>query len=203
MTHRSRYSQMAEKRSGKAHQKSDPETWVDQYGDYLYGYALSRIKDPSVAEDLVQETFVAALKTYKNFEGHSSERTWLTSILRHKAVDYFRRTSREKPMEDVDASTEFMNEYFDGKGQWRASPASWTLNPREILERKDFWKTLTDCLSGLSENLAIVFRLREMDGLSTEEICKVLKITPTNCWVILHRARMGMRRCLEMNWFET
>ena len=193
---------MAKKHPEKNYQKTDPSIWVDQYGDYLYGYAFSRIQDPALAEDLVQETFVAALKSHERFEGHSSERTWLTSILRHKVVDHLRKASREQPMENLDVSAASMDEHFDEKGKWKAGPAKWKTNPTELLEQKDFLRVLSHCLSGLSGNLAKVFRLREMDGLSTDEICKVLNITATNCWVILHRARMGMRKCLEVNWFE-
>ena len=193
---------MAKERIEKDHQKTDPATWVDRYGDYLYGYAVSRIQDPTQAEDLVQETFVGALKSHDSFEGHSSERTWLTSILRYKVVDHIRKISKEQPTEELDPSTESIDEYFDEKGNWREGPAKWTFNPGELLEQKAFWGVLTGCMSGLSDNLAKVFRFREMDGLSTEEICKVLNITATNCWVLLHRARMRMRKCLEVRWFE-
>ena len=95
---------MVKKHSPKKNQKTDPSSWVDLHGDYLYGYAFSRILDPTIAEDMVQETFLAALKSHERFEGHSTERTWLTSILRHKVVDHIRKASREQPMENVEAS---------------------------------------------------------------------------------------------------
>ena len=193
---------MVKKNAEKRFQKTDPSSWVDLYGDYLYGYAFPRVQDPTVAEDMVQETFMAALKSHERFEGQSSERTWLTSILKHKVVDHIRKVSRERPMEDLEDAASSLEEHFDEKGKWRVGPAKWTTNPGLLLEQKDFWKVLTGCLSGLSGKLARVFRLREMDGLSTDEICKVLDITATNCWVMLHRARMGMRECLEVKWFE-
>jgi RNA polymerase sigma-70 factor (TIGR02943 family) len=181
---------------------SDPETWVEQYGDYLYRYALSRIQDPSTAEDLVQETLLAALHARKNFKGRSSERTWLTSILKNKIVDHFRKIKREQVVDEIESYNDSMNEFFDEKGGWKAGPAKWIINPNELLERKEFWKVLSRCLSELSTLMARAFMLREMDGLSTEEICKVLNISSTNCWGLLHRARMNLRRCLEIKWFH-
>jgi RNA polymerase sigma factor (sigma-70 family) len=160
---------------------SDPETWVDQFGDYLYNYALSRIQNPSTAEDMVQETFLAALRDQGNFKGLSSERTWLTSILKHKIIDHIRKMSREHPVDDLDSATDFSE---------------------KLVDRKEFWEILNHCLSDLSERLALAFRLREIDGMNCDEICNVLQITPSNCWVMLYRARMSIRRCLEIKWFD-
>ena len=179
----------------------DPETWVDQYGDYLYRYALARVHDPSIAEDLVQEAFVAAIQARNNFKGHSSERTWITSILKHKVIDHFRKTSREQSTNDIGSSAEALDDFFDEDGGWKGGPAKWNITPTSLLEQKEFWKVLYQCLSELSNALARVFILREMDGLRTEEICKVFDISATNCWVMLSRARMYLRKCLEINWF--
>lgn len=192
---------MVEKRSSKGAQLPDPESWVDQYGDYLYAYALSRIQDPSIAEDLVQETFLSALQTRENFKGLSSVRSWLTGILKHKIIDYFRTKNREQPAGDIQNLVDSTDEYFDQKGNWKVSPAEWRVNPTILYEQKEFRNVLYRCLSELSSRLAGAFVLREMDGLTTEEICKVLDISPTNLWVILHRARMVLRRCFEINWF--
>ena len=181
---------------------SDPETWVDQYGDYLYRFALSRVRDSSVAEDLVQETLVAGLQAQNSFKGRSSERTWFTSILKNKIVDHFRKINRDQVVDEIESSNEFMDGLFDETGHWKAGPAKWTVNPNELLDRKEFWKVLSRCLSELSTLMARAFMLREMDGLNTEEICKVLNISATNCWVLLHRARMSLRQCLEINWFH-
>ncbi len=192
---------MNEKRPVTDIQIPDPETWVDQYGDYLYRYAISRVQDSSIAEDLVQETFVSAIQARMNFKGRSSERTWITSILKHKVIDHFRKTSREQSTDDIESSAEALDDFFDENGRWKEGPAKWNITPTSLLERKEFWKVLYKCLSELSNSLARVFMLREMDGLSTEEICKVLNISATNCWVMLSRARMYLRRCLEINWF--
>ena len=179
----------------------DPETWVDQYGDYLYRFALSRLQDRAAAEDLVQETFLAALHARENFKGRSSVTTWLTGILKHKIIDHLRKESRNQPVEDVEPFTPSLDDLFDEKGKWKVGPSKWTGSPSELYEQKEFWRILTQCLSELSGRLAQIFTLRELEELSTEEICKVFDISATNCWVILYRARMLLRRCLEINWF--
>jgi RNA polymerase sigma-70 factor (ECF subfamily) len=181
---------------------AQPEVWVDQYGDYLYSYALPRVQDASVAEDLVQETFLAALKARTSYEGRSSARTWLMGILKHKIVDYFRKNWREQPEETPELNIADADSDFDAKGNWRLKPARWKANPLKLYQQKVFFEVLNRCLSDLPSKLAHVFVLREMDGLDTEEICKVLKISPTNCWVMLHRVRHALRKCLEINWFE-
>ena len=185
----------------KEHPGPDPESWVDQHGDYLYAYALSRIQDPSIAEDLVQDTFLSALQARENFEGLSSVRTWLTGILKHKIMDHFRTRNRELPAEDIQSLLEFTDRLFTQKGKWKTGPAKWKVDPTIVYERKEFREVLYRCLSELSGRLAGPFVLREMDGLTTKEICKVLDISSTNLWVILYRARMYMRKCLEINWF--
>jgi len=180
----------------------NPETWVDQYGDYLYRFALSRVRDPSVAEDLVQETFLAALGSIKSFAKRSSPKTWLTGILKHKIIDYFRRKAKEPSGKDVETAVQALEGLFDAKGHWREGPAEWAANPQDLYEKQEFMKVLNDCLSELSSRLASVFILREIIGETTEEICKALDITATNCWVMLYRARMYLRRCLEVSWFK-
>jgi RNA polymerase sigma-70 factor (ECF subfamily) len=184
-------------------QMTDPETWVDQYGDYLYRFALSRIHDTAAAEDLVQETFLAALHARKNFKGRSSVATWLAGILKHKIIDHFRKESRNQPVEDVEPFTSNLENLFDEKGKWKIRPSKWSANPTELYEQKEFMKILQLCLSELSSRMARIFALREMEELSTKEICKVFDISATNCWVILYRARMLLRRCLEINWFSS
>jgi RNA polymerase sigma-70 factor (ECF subfamily) len=180
----------------------NPETWVDRYGDYLYRFALTRVKDPALAEDLVQDTFLAALKGRKNFQHRSALQTWLTAILKHKIIDHLRRKIRVQPVEDIEAVGETVEGFFEKSGGWRLRPGNWDLHPGKILEQRQFMDTLYRCLAELPERLAKAFMLREMEGLSTDELCKSLQITPTNSWVMLYRARTYLRRCLETNWFE-
>jgi len=178
----------------------DPVDWVSRYGDYLFHYTMFRLRDPSVAEDLVQETFLAALKDRETFSGKSSESTWLVGILKHKIVDHFRRRSREVSLED-DPPEGTGENVFDTSGHWAAGPADWGANPADLFRQKEFLDQLTECLSDLSPKHANAFTLREIEGLDTREICKVLHVTESNLWVILHRARMLLRRCLENRWF--
>ena len=180
----------------------DPVDWVDRYGDYLFRYAMLRLRDRSMAEDLVQETFLAALKDRGSFSGNSSEATWLVGILKHKIADHFRKQAREAPLEDSDLRERPNPSPFDESGRWISGPTAWGGNPADLYREKKFLDQLTKCLSGLSPNHANAFTLREIEGADTGEICKVLNVTQTNLWVILHRARTQLRRCLETHWFD-
>ena len=180
----------------------DPSEWVGRYGDYLFRCAMLRLRDRSAAEDLVQETFLAALKDRGSFSGNSSESTWLVGILKHKIADHFRRQAREAPLGDSDLREHPDPASFDGSGHWISGPTDWGGNPADLYREKKFLDQFTKCLSGLSPNHANAFTLREIEGAATGEICKVLNVTETNLWVILHRARMQLRRCLETLWFD-
>lgn len=179
----------------------DPEDWVDRYGDHLYSYALFRLGDHALAEDAVQETFMAALRSRESFSGRSSERTWLTGILKHKIVDCIRKISRERPWKEIENLSEKAEPVFDEKGRWIQGPSRWPASPRKLLEKKEFWEALKKCLSELPPRLGQAFLLREMDEMKTDKVCKALGITTTNLWVMIHRARLNLRRCLEVNWF--
>ena len=181
---------------------SDPSEWVDRYGDYLFRYAMLRLRDRSAAEDLVQETFLAALKSRGSFTGGSSEATWLVGVLKHKIADHFRRQALEAPLEDADLREQPDPSVFDASGHWTSGPADWGGNPADLYREGKFLEQFRKCLSGLSPNHANAFTLREIEGAETGEICKVLNVTETNLWVILHRARMQLRRCLETRWFH-
>lgn len=176
---------------------------MDLHGDSLFRYALLRTRDPRVAEDLVQETFLAALQNRARFAERSSERTWLIGILKHKIMDYFRQTSRESTLDGDDQATEVVVDLFDDQGHWHApatAPKNWIEDPSQILERKEFWDVLARCLAALPPRQARAFSLREIDDLDSEEICKLLNISATNLWVMLHRARSHLRRCLEIHY---
>ena len=180
----------------------NPEIWVDQYGDYLYRFAIAKVKDAATAEDLVQETFLAALKSRQNFQRRSAARTWLTAILKHKIVDYYRKKSRERVVEDIESIEAMVDGFFHDTGKWRVKPAKWITNPMKSYEQQEFFKTLYGCLAKMPKRLAQAFILREMEGYSTEELCKTMEISSTNSWVMLYRARAHLRQCLELNWFE-
>jgi RNA polymerase sigma-70 factor (ECF subfamily) len=197
---------MTKKRSEINSQIENPESWVDQYGDFLYHFTLSRIKDPSIAEDLVQETFLAALKARKNFQGRSTARTWLVAILKHKIVDHIRKQVREHRSDKVESilnTTAPVDSSFTDEGDWQIRPSKWAIDPMKLYEQKEFMDILYHCLGELPERHAEAFMMREIDGLSTEELCKLLNISATNSWVMLYRARMWLRRCLENSWLGT
>lgn len=182
--------------------------WLDEHGDYLFKYASFRLRDDTAAEDAVQETFLAAIKAYREFEGRASERTWLVGILKHKIIDYFRKLEREAPIgEGGDEGPEHLD-FFERTDQWAGhwnadrAPSDWHATPAELMERTDFWKVFSDCLTPLPQRTANVFTMREVDGLKSEEICEILSISANNLWVMLHRARLHLRNCLEVNWFK-
>lgn len=185
---------------------SDPEEWVEQHGDYLFRCALLRVRDRVVAEDLVQETFLAALQARDRFAGQSSERSWMVGILKHKIVDRFRKDIRERPAEDQAALEQGPEDdgSFDGDGHWKLDqtvPMDWPDHPGRVLERKQFWEALGRCVGKLPPNMAQVFTLREVDEVESDAICEMLNISSSNLWVLLHRARKHLRQCLEANFF--
>jgi len=180
----------------------EAESWVDRYGVILYRFALVRVKDPVIAEDLVQETFLAALRGRENFQGRSSFKSWLIAILKHKIVDHIRKNVKEKSVENFDSLTDQVETTFDDQGKWQFRPQNWAGDPVKLYQQKEFMNILYRCLAQLHGRQSEVFMLREIDGLSTEEICKELNITATNSWVMLYRARIGLRRCLEENWID-
>lgn len=173
-----------------------PAQWVLENSEFLYRYALLHLRDISLAEDAVQETLLAALNADGAFEGRSSERTWLIGILKHKILDHFRKKEREISRFEVLENREEVPD-FDLHGKWREPPSGKWCDPLEMLDRKRFWEGLSDCLANLPAKMERVFILREIDGLPIEEICEAFKITSANCRVLLYRARMQLRRCLE------
>jgi RNA polymerase sigma-70 factor (ECF subfamily) len=186
----------------------DPAAWVDRHGNYLFRYAVLRLRDGTAAEDIVQETLLSALQSYRNFQGRGSERTWLTGILKHKIIDHFRRVSRETPVSQMVEESFDHEELFRTEGQWEdhfdpeRAPVDWRADPAELLRESEFWEVFGRCLSPLPARIASAFTLREVDGHTSEEICEILSITASNLWVMLYRARTHLRRCLELNWFR-
>jgi RNA polymerase sigma-70 factor (ECF subfamily) len=182
---------------------ADFRTQVEGQRPYLLRYATLQLRNPEAAEDAVQEALVAALAGEANFAGRSNLRTWLTGILKHKIVDTIRRQSKERPRatSDADGDTADFDALFDETGHWAEPPDPWE-QPEGALEQKQFLKALEQCLRDLPERTAQAFMMREHLGLDTSEICKELGITSTHCWVMLYRARMALRQCLQMNWFD-
>lgn len=185
------------------HTSSNPQQWVDLYADDLYAYAIKIIPDAHQAENILQETFLAALKSKGSFKGNSSEKTWLISILRHKITDYLRSKYKEIPVSNLAPEDTGIESFFDQINQsLKTSPGEWDLNPDELLNKEEFWKAFEECLKRLPPQTAEAFSLSELDEMKTKEICKVLNISSTNLWTLLHRARVQLRHCLQRNWFE-
>lgn len=183
----------------------DPEHWVAEHGDYLYACAMLRLRDPERAKDAVQETLLAALRSREAYAGRSSEKAWLVGILKHKIHDYFRRTAHEitftdaesLPEEDVQFSRQGWNQ-----DPWKpeCAPVVWH-EAGEGLDNAAFWDVLYGCASKLPRKIARAFLLREVDGLGPDEIRSILAISENNLWIMLHRARLSLRLCLQKNWF--
>ncbi len=182
-------------------------TELAQHRGYLLRYALLQLRDQTAAEDVVQETLLAAVEGKARFSGKSSVKTWLTGILKHKIVDQMRRSAREQPLARNSAEAdrgeaELVDALFAENGHWSPPPASWG-SPEQSFENGQFWKAFEMCSKLMPEKTARVFVMREVMDLTTEEICKEMSITATHCWVMLHRARLSLRTCLDTKWFGT
>lgn len=186
------------------HEISTPELWLQLHGDVLYRYGLARVGDSGVAEDLVQETLLAALKAKANYQGQASEQTWLIGILKHKIIDYFRKAARDKVLEyDEHLLVNDQDEFFDQHGHWQVDFSTWS-KPDKSMEQEQFITILQECINRLSPKMAKLFVLREFDGMNSEEICELMSIsTLNNFWVMLSRVRMQLRGCLDINWINT
>jgi RNA polymerase sigma-70 factor (TIGR02943 family) len=179
-----------------------PEQWVELYGDAMYRYALARLSDPETAQDLVQEALVAGLDAFKRFEGKSSVKTWLISILKRKIVDHFRRAKGHQYVDNLDEVAGAIDRMFDDTGHWTVKPNEWDVNPVKAYEQQEFVDILYQCIAKMPERLAEIFMLREFEEMSTVQLCDQLQITESNSWVMLYRARMQLRKCLETNWLH-
>ena len=177
-----------------------PDTWVDAYADYLFNYAVVRVSDEEIAKDLIQETFIAGLKSAKNFKGQASERTWLIAILKRKIIDHYRKINSKKGKAEVRLQ---YNASSDTDGDWLeeqvADPSS--LKENDALENEELGLAIQSCIDQLPEKQRQVFTMKTVRGLSTEDICKELDINPSNLWVMIHRARTALMGCLNQNWF--
>ena len=177
-----------------------PEKWVDLYADSLYRFILHRIADKHLAEDLIQETFLSAWKSRDKYNGSTSEKNWIFAICKNKIIDHYRRTLTG--ITYVVSNEE--DYYFDADDHWikEAQPSDWTINYYQSIDSKEFHKALNHCRSKLKEIQHMVFSLKYIDDLKAEEICSMLKISIANYWVLMHRAKLQLRACLEKNWMS-
>ncbi len=192
----------------------NPESWVENYGDSLYRYTLVRVNKPEEAEDLVQETFFAALKNKNSFRGDSSEKTWLFNILKNKIIDHYRKnknkplTASELSASETEEGDGFMERLFKNQGfmegHWNADnrPGKWGQNLNDALENNEFLTILKACIKHLPQMASAVFRMKYFMEEDSRFICKELDITPSNLWVLAHRSKLQIRECLEKNWMD-
>lgn len=183
----------------------EPDKWIQRYAAYLLNYAFYRVKDKETAEDLLQETFIAALRNRDQFQGEASEKTWLTKILKNKIIDHY-RSKLNKYAQLTDSTDRFYADYFNANDDdhWNSvkEPREWNDAGRP-LEQAEFHSVLLNCMGKMPEKLAAVFTLKYMEDAETDTICKELQISSSNYWVIMHRARILLRECMEKNWFKS
>jgi RNA polymerase sigma-70 factor, ECF subfamily len=188
--------------------KIDPSRWIDDHGDTLFRFAFLRTRDEATAEDLVQETLLSAIQSIERFGGESTERTWLVGILKHKIIDYYRKNSKQVQLTEEGTDLSDLDGFFSRPDKWDGHwvvalrPVDPEQSPHQAMEKGEFWEVMNRCLSALPDKVASVFALREIDGMSSDEICSTLNLSANNFWVIMHRARMQLRRCIEIKWFK-
>jgi len=179
--------------------KIDANKWVDRYSDYLFNFTIVRVNDRELANDLISETFLAGLKSMKNFKGESTERTWLISILKRKIIDHYRKSNSKK------GKAEIKIQYNDdsNEGDWleENAPDRFDKTAEDVMENEELGEAILACMEQLNEKQAKIFKMKTIEGFDTEAICNEFNITPSNLWVIIHRARTTLAQCLEKNWF--
>lgn len=185
------------------HPSIEPEQWLDEYGDMLFRYARARVGSYSVAEDLVQETFLSALRSMDSFQNHSSLQTWLVGILRHKILDHYRRTYKEAGKEDClpDHPAFHEDNYFDRWNHWNIPIQRWD-RPDSAVAEEEFMELISGCIQGLPAEYSVVFQMRVLDDIPYDEIGKSLNLSTFNGGVVLHRARLFVQQCITSKWFS-
>lgn len=181
----------------------EPKNWVKAYADYLYMYAITRVNNEEQAQDLVQETFLAGLNGMARFAGKSSERTWLTAILKNKIIDVYRKKSSGLKTEELtNAEGEVIDFFDEHDGHWKTEhrPQPFGLDTYDPLEGKEFNGILKKCMEKLPALWLSVFTMKHLDDEPTDTVCAELKISTSNYWVIIHRAKLNLRACLQKNW---
>lgn len=179
-----------------------PQEWVEQYADYLFSYALHRLNDEEMARDLVQDTFLSALEKVDHFRGESTERTWLTAIIKYKIIDIYRKKAKGLVKKEAPVC-ENEEEFFDPNlNNWKQEhwPQPFGVEEHDPLHNKEFMSVLQRCMRKLPALWLSVFTMKHIDEEQTETICKELRLSSSNYWVIIHRAKVNLRSCLQKNW---
>ncbi|SHL69130.1 RNA polymerase sigma-70 factor, ECF subfamily [Chitinophaga jiangningensis] len=184
----------------KANDSLSPKNWVKRYADDFFRFAMTRVSDKILAQDLVQDTFLSALQSAAQFKGQSSERNWLMAILKNKIIDHYRRQGKVGTLVSLDDGDSF----FDEKGHWRkdAAPQQWPDSWQAPGEQTEFLRVLQECIHKLNGMGQAVVNLKYLQEKNSKEICKELSITASNYWVLMHRAKLHLRSCLDKNWLK-
>ncbi len=179
----------------------DPAGWLERHGDYLFRYAVGRVRRGDAAEELVQDTLLAAWRGRAGFRRQASERSWLTAILKRKVIDWLRQAVRDRQRADESAD-EWGDKLFTARGSWKSGPGEWASDtPEAGVERDEFWAAVAGCTRKLPTRLRDVFVLWHLEEQSSDEVCRAAGVKTNNLWVMLHRARLRMWRCLSRAWY--
>lgn len=189
----------------KIQSKDIVKKWVKAYSSELYQWACYKTSDNETARDIVQETFLAAVRYVDKFEEKSSAKTWLFSILNNKISDHHRKKFRQIVLNESELIKDKEISFFSEKGKWKESstPSSWSADEENLLDNQEFRKTLTNCLENLPPSWKSIVRMKYISDIEGEKICQETGISKTNYWQILHRAKLQLRKCLEANWFKS
>lgn len=176
----------------------DPKKWIDNYADQLYAFCQIRINNSNISEDLVQETFLSAWKARETYKAEASEKNWLFAICKNKIIDHYRKNHGNFVSSDKDET----DSYFNSEDHWTSEkqPNDWGINGMAHIEKKEFYQVFTKCKQKLKELQQQVFVLKYMEDFDSDQICQILGITSSNYWVLIHRAKLQLRSCLEKNW---
>lgn len=176
------------------------QCWVELYTDEMYTWAFYKTNKKETAEDLVQDTFLAAYQAFDRFSGKSEVKTWLFSILKNKIAEYYRKMYKRPD----NASEDALQHFFEPTGEWKKEerPQEWVDNETALLDDPAFIATLNQCMDHLPKHWHAALKLKYLEDKKGELICQELEITPSNFWQVLHRAKLQLRKCLELHWFN-
>ena len=185
--------------SKKNYTDKDLTTWVNDFTDYLYKWAFYKVKNIHIAEDLVQETFLIAIKQIDKFEGKSSPKTWLTAILNNLILEYYRQKIKNNSKIDLDIS-----DYFSETGHWHEDKLPQDFDENlNILDDEVFTNIFDKCIEKLPLKYQTIIKYKYLSNKKAEDICQELEISQTNYWQLIHRGKLSLRECLEKNYFIT
>ncbi|MFB0911564.1 MAG: sigma-70 family RNA polymerase sigma factor [Flavobacterium sp.] len=180
------------------------EQWVTQFSDELYSWAFFKTSSKEIAEDLVQDTFLAAFHKIDSFEGKSQPKTWLFSILNNKVIDYYRlssRTTKKNLSLTENSGFELSDGLFNSHGCWKTNDIGTLWNQEEeLLDNPDFNMVMEECMNDLPQKWKLALTSKYLSEKKTEAICQELEITTSNYWQIIHRSKLLLRKCLELKW---